>query len=223
MGSNYFLNDPSWLHPTWGHWEVLEGAGPMCQSGTMWQCPVRAWRKTSLRWRPLYIRWSYLSKDTNLRCAPRQNKDLPKKDTFLRTPCTPKYTPLQEEHLSKKPKHISNTNIFLKIEPLNIHNTSTGSFCFPVIVSLCELYIGLWEQFDVIRWLICMFENSEDPNIWELRRSCSNETKPLPITKSYLTAPAGNRTQGLWFNVPVLWPLSYWDTLRTCQKFSYFV
>ena len=145
MGSNYFLNDPSWLHPTWGHWEVLEGAGPMCQSGTMWQCPVRAWRKTSLRWRPLYIRWSYLSKDTNLRCAPRQNKDLPKKDTFLRTPCTPKYTPLQEEHLSKKPKHISNTNIFLKIEPLNIHNTSTGSFCFPVIVSLCELYIGLWE------------------------------------------------------------------------------
>ena len=121
----------------------------------------------------------------------------------------------------KKPKHISNTNIFLKIEPLNIHNTSTGSFCFPVIVSLCELYIGLWEQFDVIRWLICMFENSEDPNIWELRRSCSNETKSLPITKSCLTAPAGNRTQGPWFNVPVLWPLSYWDTLRTCQKFSY--
>ena len=51
-------------------------------------------------------------------------------------------------------------------------------------------------------------------------KSLENKSEYLPTTKTYLTAPTGNRIQGLWINVPwVLWPLSYWDTIRTVRNF----
>ena len=34
-----------------------------------------------------------------------------------------------------------------------------------------------------------------------------------------LTVPAGSRTQGLRIYASVLWPLSYWDTVRTVRNF----
>ena len=38
----------------------------------------------------------------------------------------------------------------------------------------------------------------------------------------FRTSPTGNQTQGLWLNVPVLWLLSYWDTVSLVRIVRHF-